>query len=72
VSIKIQLFNNAVIVDSGQWIGTSSIPNYTQIVIPITQYSSNVDSAMISIQGGHQIGYPDNDTEFWVDYLRLE
>jgi hypothetical protein len=72
VTIKIKLYNNTAIVDSGKWLGTSSIVNYLKINIPITQSSSYVDSALIRIQGGRKIGYPNSNTEFWVDNLSLE
>jgi hypothetical protein len=72
VSIKIKLFYNGAIVDSGQWLGTSSIGNYKKIDIPITQNSSKVDTALIRIEGGHKLGYPNKNTEFWVDYLTLQ
>ena len=72
VTVQIELFNNSVIVDSGQWLGTYSINNYLQFNIPITQNVSQADSALIRIQGGHKIGYPSNTTEVWVDDLTLQ
>jgi hypothetical protein len=72
VSVKIRLFRNSAVIDSGQWFGTSSINTYTKIVIPISQNSLQADSAQISIKGGHKIGYPSKNTEFWVDYLTLQ
>ncbi len=72
VSIKVVIFSNAVAVDSGAWFGTSSIGNYAQILIPISQNSSQADSAVISIHGGNQIGYPSNNTELWVDALEMQ
>lgn len=66
VYIKVKLFRNLAVVDSGQWIGTASIPNYDLITIPITQNATKVDSALIRIQGGHR------NTSFWVDYLTLK
>ncbi len=72
VSIKIKLLKNSIVTDSGQWFGTSSIIKYTKIVIPVTQNSMQADSALISIKGGHKIGYPSKSTEFWVDNLTLQ
>jgi hypothetical protein len=72
VSIKIRLFKNTTAVDSGQWFGTSSIGNYTKIVIPITQTSMRVDSGDIMIRGGHKGNPGNNSTIFWVDYLTLQ
>ena len=66
VSIKIDLFTNNSITDSGSWIGTSQISNYTKIDIPITQNSQSVDSATIKIVAGNKSG-----TELWVDNLKL-
>ena len=72
VRIAVTLFNNNAIVDSGEWFGTASIPNYTQIQIPISQNTTQVDSIAISIEGGHVNAYPQNNTEFWVDAVTLE
>jgi hypothetical protein len=73
VFIKIKLLSNSILVDSGLWAGTVSIPAYAQIQIPITQNSSSADSAVILIQGGHESGVPPfNNTEFWVDDLQLQ
>jgi hypothetical protein len=72
VSIKIFLYNNNAISDSGQWLGTSSIANYINLIIPITQSSSIADSALIKIQGGDKSGVPNSNTEFWVDNLSLQ
>jgi len=71
VSIKIKLFNKALAVDSGQWYNTTVISNYVKVVIPISQHSLLIDSALISIKGGHQPGSPINTTEFWIDNLVL-
>lgn len=74
VSVKIVLFNNSMAVDSGEWIGTSSISNYTQISIPITQNALTIDSAMVLIAGGNHLtnNQPGMGTHFWVDYLSLD
>jgi hypothetical protein len=72
VSIYVELFHNNVLVDNGQWYGTSSIAAYTQIQIPISQTSAQADSVAISIEGGHVNAYPLNNTEFWVDEVTLE
>ncbi|MEO6131731.1 MAG: hypothetical protein ABIQ02_07775, partial [Saprospiraceae bacterium] len=65
-SIKVYLFNNGVMVDSGKAFITSSIPNYTKIEIPITSNTVNSDSASIIIRSGTHLG-----SELWIDYLRL-
>ncbi|HEY8784498.1 MAG TPA: hypothetical protein VIM16_22925 [Mucilaginibacter sp.] len=72
VTIKIKLFKDLVVIDSGQWVGTSSITNYTKITIPITQNSFQADSALIFIKGGDKSNYIDKSTEFWVDYMALQ
>lgn len=71
VSIKIKLFYHGALADSGQWLGTTSIAGYTRINIAITQNTSEVDSALIRIEGGHTFDYPDKSTGLWVDYLTL-
>ena len=71
VSITIKLFDHGVLVDSGQWLGTSSIANYKEIDIPITQNSANADTALIKIEGGHEFDSADKYTTLWVDYLSL-
>jgi len=72
VSVRIKLYMNKEVVDSGEWLGTSSIADYQHIDIPISQHSSQVDSALIRITGGHRTGPAGKNTEFWVDYLNLE
>ncbi len=72
VSVKIKLLKNTTVVDSGQWFGTANITKYTQINIPVTQSLSKVDTAIITILGGHKQGYPLNNTEFWIDNLELK
>jgi hypothetical protein len=72
VSIKIKLFYNGVTVDSGQWLGTSSIAGYTKIDIPITQNFSKADTAVIRIEGGHEFDFANKTTDFWIDYLTLQ
>ncbi len=71
VLIKISLLHNSAIVDSGRWTGTTFIGSYSQINIPITQNSTQADSAIIFIRGGQGIGFPSNGTEFLVDKLEL-
>jgi hypothetical protein len=70
VYIKIKLYRNLAVVDSGSWIGTSSIPNYELVTIPITQNATKVDAALIRIQGGNRNSLA-NTTSFWVDDLKL-
>jgi len=71
VCIKIKLVKNRVVVDSGQWVSTSSISNYEKITIPITQHANNADSVLIRIQGGHKYNST-GSTSLWVDYLNLQ
>lgn len=74
VSIKITLLNNGLQVDSGVWLGTSSISNYIQIKIPLSQNTSIIDSAIIVITGGSHLtnNQPGMGTEFWLDNLSLD
>jgi hypothetical protein len=71
VLIKVNLLNNSNVVDSGLWLNTNAINNYTQIMIPITQNSLPVDSIVIFIRGGQGSRFPSNNTEFWVDKIKL-
>ena len=72
VSIKIRLYKNNAVADSGLWLGTSSVDKYAKINIAITQSSMQVDSAKITITGGHVKGALNNNTTFWVDHLSLQ
>lgn len=66
ILIRVNLFNNGIPVDSGKMYITSSISNYTQIEIPITQTILDSDSASITIRSGAQTG-----SELWIDHLQL-
>jgi hypothetical protein len=72
ISVKIWLYKNEAIVDSGEWLGTTSIPDYSHIGIPISQHVSQIDTAIIRITGGHKPGNLPANTVFWADYLDLE
>jgi hypothetical protein len=72
VSIKMLLFKNMTIVDSGVWFGNSLIPKYQYVYIEISHNSSQVDSGLIRITGGHKQGNLNKNTEFWVDFLNFE
>jgi hypothetical protein len=67
VLVKVSLLFNSLVVDSGKWIGTSTISNYTTITVPVTQNSASVDSAVIYIEGPHGPGFP----MLWVDHVGL-
>lgn len=56
VLIKIELLNNGNIVDSGLWTNTTNITSFTLITIPITQNDSVIDSAIIYMQSGNNMG----------------
>jgi hypothetical protein len=71
VLMCVKLYHNNVEVDNGEWYGTSSIANYTQVIIPISQNAVQADSASIYIEGGHRSGTSGN-TEFWVDDVELQ
>jgi hypothetical protein len=72
VYIGVRLYLNNVQVDYGYGFVSSSIANYTQIQIPISQTSAQADSAAINIEGGHINAYPANNSEFWIDAVTLE
>jgi hypothetical protein len=73
VSIKIRLYKNMLVVDSGQWQAVSSTSRYIRISLPITGSTMQIDSAKVTIIGGH---YQTNDfarsTILWVDNLSLQ
>jgi hypothetical protein len=50
--IHIDLFSGNTIVDSGNLFATTTNNVYTQIDIPISQNTTNIDSASIKISGG--------------------
>jgi hypothetical protein len=64
--IHVDLFSGNTIVDNGNFSETSSNKNYRKITIPISQYATNADSALIKIIGGNKQG-----TELFVDNLVL-
>jgi hypothetical protein len=67
VSVKVMVYNQNAIVDSGTWINTEPITSYRQFIVPISQNSTHADSVKIIIKGGsHAIG-----TALWADYLSL-
>lgn len=62
--IRIELFSGNNIVDNGNFYETSSNANYRKINIPISQTTTNVDSASIKIVGGKK-----QNTELTIDNL---
>jgi hypothetical protein len=62
--IHIDLFSGNNIVDNGNFYETSSNVSYRKINIPISQTTTNVDSALIKIIGGEK-----QNTELTVDNL---
>jgi len=72
VRITVTLFNNNVVVDNGEWYGTISYANYTQIQVPISQNATQADSVSIYIEGGHVNASPLPNTELWVDEVTLD
>ena len=62
--INIDLFSGNNIVDNGNFYETSSNASYRKINIPISQTTTNVDSALIKILGGKK-----QNTELSVDNL---
>ncbi|MHB8258716.1 MAG: hypothetical protein ACYDCN_00275 [Bacteroidia bacterium] len=74
VSINVQILKSGVVVDNGQWTNTTSINNWTVVNIPISQYATQADSAIITFRGGKYFDSSttyDNGTRFWVDYFTL-
>ena len=76
VSIKIEILLDGTPINGGQWKTTSSINNWTEVNIPISDTipAFAFDSALITITGGK---YKDstinlsNSTTLWVDKLSL-
>jgi hypothetical protein len=72
VLIKVSLFNNSQVCDSGIWLGLNSINVYSPIAVAISQSSAQADSCVIFIRGGQKSNYPNTNTEFWVDNISLQ
>jgi hypothetical protein len=64
--LRVDLFLNNVLVDTGTWFETSSTTYYRKLEIQITQNNSKVDSALITILGGQR-----QSTELVVDNLQF-
>ena len=62
--VKVNLYNNMLLADSGYQTMSSSISDYTYFEIPITQNNLTIDSAVVTIHGGKKDG-----TIFWLDNL---
>jgi len=56
VKIQIYVYSGSNIVDMGDWINTTPIPNWTLISIPISVSFSAVDTLEIIITAGNQTG----------------
>lgn len=76
VSIKIEILLDGNPINGGQWKTTSSISNWTEVNIPVSE--NNIpfafDSALITITGGKYIDSTtnlSNSTTLWVDKLSL-
>lgn len=66
-SIKIILFNNTQRVDSGEYFITTSLLNWTNIAITISNSTATVNSATINITACNQ-----QQNKCWIDLLSLE
>ncbi|MEI7802057.1 MAG: T9SS type A sorting domain-containing protein [Bacteroidota bacterium] len=66
-SIKITLFNNTQAVDSGEYFITTSLANWTNITVPISNTSVTVNSVTINITACNQ-----QQNKCWVDLLSFE
>ena len=72
VSIRIELLNNGVVVDTGYWsISDSTNNDWTEITIPISQTTSDVTETRILIKGGGVPGPADETSALAVDQLSL-
>jgi hypothetical protein len=64
--LRVDLFLNNALVDTGTWFETSLTTYYKKLEIEITQNNSKVDSALITILGGQR-----QNTELVVDNLKF-
>jgi hypothetical protein len=71
VSVKIEIFNGTVVVDSGLWLSTSTINRYTPFSIPLTRSFVRADSALVIIKGGDHFDTTQGGSVLWVDDLSL-
>jgi len=69
VSIKVRVYSNNTVVDSGRWVNRESISAYKQIVIPVSHSSTHADSVKVSVRGGTIRGDNGNGSVMWVDYF---
>src|SRR5262249_54602407 len=67
VSIKVRIFSGNAVVDSGEWVNTTSIAQYQKFTIPITKSAAKADSVMISIRGGNKATVTGTGSVLWVD-----
>lgn len=63
----VKVYENGIVVDTGNWFGTTSINNYTLINVPVSQNSVNADSVEIEFKGGNQTNLIFEGTSFTVD-----
>ncbi|MFN8285142.1 MAG: PKD domain-containing protein [Chitinophagales bacterium] len=74
VSVLIEVLKNGATVDQGYWESKTTLLNYTHLLIPVSQNSSQFDSCRITIKGGKVYGgcgFAPAATEFKVDHLEL-
>lgn len=64
VKIEAFVYSGSTIVDMGNWINTTPIPNWTLISIPISVSFSSIDTLEIIITGGNQTGTSISVDEF--------
>lgn len=62
--VHIDLFSGHHIIDSGEWLETTSSGTYRKIIIPISQHSPSADSAYIKITGGGKA-----NTNLYIDNM---
>ena len=67
ILIRVVLYHSSQPVDSGRWVGTSNLDNYTETTIPISNNNPAADSALIDIRGGSNA-----NTEMLVDELAFD
>ncbi len=75
VSVRVELLNNNVVVDSGYWeFSEGSTLLWQMLTVPISNNSSQFDSCRITIYGGKVYGgcgFAAANTEFKIDHLSM-
>jgi len=75
VSVLVELFSGGVVVDQGSWMSITGQPDYSQLVVPVSQNATVFDSCRITLMGGRVnggCGIIAESTSFVVDEIQLK